>query len=169
MPEKDARITDQLQQVGRRLKQWRKVHPPRTRLPEEVWAAAVEVAGEEGIYATARALRLDYANLKRRVEEARSRVIAPARGTPITRATGRTRARTRKATVREAGSTDFVELLTGSIGATDCVIELEGGGGRMRIQMKLTTPQVMSLVRDWREDRPKDDNPILTLGKRGDA
>ena len=39
----------------------------------------------------------------------------------------------------------------------------------MRIQMKLTTPQVMSLVRDWREDRPRDDHPMLRLGKRGGA
>jgi len=62
-----------------------------------------------------------------------------------------------------------VELLAGSIGAADCVIELEGVGGRMRIQMKLTAPEVMSLVRDWREERPNNDHPILTLGKRGTA
>ena len=39
----------------------------------------------------------------------------------------------------------------------------------MRIQMKLTGPHVMSLVRDWRDDRQHDDHPILTLGKRGEA
>ena len=169
MPEKHGPIPKQLQQVGGRLKQWRKAHPPRTRLPEELWAAAVEVAGEEGIYLTARVLRLDYANLKRRVETAPSRVIAPTRATPTAGATVRSMPTRRKTTAREAAPTDFVELLTGSIAATDCVIELEGRGGRMRIQMKMTTPQVMSLVRDWRDDRQHDDHPILTMGKRGGA
>jgi len=41
----------------------------------------------------------------------------------------------RKTTASEAAPTDFVELLAGSI-AADRVIELEGQGGMMRIQMK---------------------------------
>lgn len=169
MPRKEAPISEELYQVGRRLTQWRKAHRARTRLPEELWAAAVGVAEEEGIYLTARVLRLDYANLKRRVEAAPTRVTGPTRATPNRRGTARTKPTTRKTTARGEAPTDFVELLAGSIAAAQCVIELEGGGGRMRIQMKLTGPEVMSLVRDWREDRPKDDHPILRMSKRGNA
>jgi hypothetical protein len=45
---------------------------------------------------------------------------------------------------------NFVELLAGSIG-TNCVVEVEGGGNRMRIQVKLSAAEVMSLVREWRD------------------
>jgi hypothetical protein len=44
-----------------------------------------------------------------------------------------------------------MELLANSVGA-DCLIEVEGAGGaRMRIRMKMSTPEVLSLVRDWRD------------------
>jgi hypothetical protein len=44
-----------------------------------------------------------------------------------------------------------MELLADSV-ADDCLIEVEGAGGaRMRIRMKMSTPEVLSLVRDWRE------------------
>jgi hypothetical protein len=44
-----------------------------------------------------------------------------------------------------------VELLADSI-ATDCLIELEGAGGsRMRIRLKMSPPEVVNLVRNWRE------------------
>ena len=135
MPEEHASLSKELDQVGRRLRQRRRAHPARARLPDEMWTAAVEVAGERGICATARTLRLDYANLKRRVETAPSRVIAPTRAIPTARATVRTMPTRRKTTAREAAPTDFVELLAGSI-AADRVIELEGQGGMMRIQMK---------------------------------
>ena len=167
MPRTIAPISDRLQQVVGRLKKWRKAHPPRTRLPEELWAAAVELAEAEGVYSTARALRLDYANLKRRVGETPTVRVSSRTARGI--ASHRTTSTTRERSAEGKAATDFVELLTGSIGATDCVIELEGRGGRMRIQMKLATPQVMSLVREWREDRARDDDPIWTLGKRGGA
>ena len=53
---------------------------------------------------------------------------------------------------KEANPTaSFVELLADSI-AADCLIEVEGtGGARLRIQMRMSAPEVLSLVRDWRE------------------
>src|SRR5882672_11151871 len=144
MREKDGPISNQMEQLGRRLEQWRDSHAVRRRLPEELWTEAVGVAGEEGIYRTARALRLDYANLKRRIEA----TDAKQTNAPGTSEQDRPRVkRRRKAATAKRGTapTEFVELLAGSI-AADCVIEVEGSGGKMRIQMKLTAPEVVSLV-----------------------
>jgi hypothetical protein len=49
--------------------------------------------------------------------------------------------------------TDFIELLN-PVGDSpaECLIELEGAsGGRMRIQMKVTPPEISRLIRAWRE------------------
>src|SRR5712691_11266352 len=89
MGQTDGPRSPQLQRLGRRLKQWRKGHAPRARLPEEGWAAAVALAGQEGLYRAARTLRLDDASLKQRVEAAAS-----------TRGTGPRASRSRTATLR---------------------------------------------------------------------
>jgi hypothetical protein len=150
MRKEEGQISKQLQQLGGRMEEWRKSHTARRRLPEELWEAAVGVARQEGIYRTARALRLDYANLKRRIETtAGKEAIAP----PTTQQAGRSVKRRRKvpgSVKRVTEPATFVELVAGAIGS-DCLIEVEGRGGRMRIQMKLTAPEVMNLVRDWRE------------------
>src|ERR1700736_4757030 len=104
MRQKATPIANELQELGRRLKLWRKAHAPRARLPEELWGAAVAVAGQEGLYRTAPTLHLDYASLKRRV-------AAPSKRATAARTRGR----------RETAPTAFVELLAGSI-ATDCLI-----------------------------------------------
>jgi hypothetical protein len=117
-------------------------------LPEELWTEAVALAPQEGIYRTARALRLDYANLKRRIEATDAKKTnAPSRPQQDQ---PRVKSRMKPSVKRGTAPTEFVELLAGTI-AADCVIEVEGRGGKMRIQMKLTAPEVVSLVRDWRE------------------
>jgi hypothetical protein len=52
-----------------RFERWRLRREGR-RIPEPLWAAAVELAGEFGLHPTARALRLNYYSLKKRVEAA---------------------------------------------------------------------------------------------------
>jgi hypothetical protein len=42
----------------------------RSPLPEEMWTAAVELARRHGLYRTARALPIDYANLRKRLKRA---------------------------------------------------------------------------------------------------
>jgi hypothetical protein len=130
MPQKNSPTFDSLQKLALRFQEWRKGHAPRSRLPEALWAAAVEVAGQRGLFRTARTLRLDYASLKKRVQ-------------------GRRRPAAQTATAPAA----FVELLApaGSLGA-DSLIELENArGSRMRIQMKLTAAEAATLMRAWRE------------------
>ena len=51
-----------------RFEKWRSKQKTRTRLPEPLWSAAVKLAQEYGVNRTARALRLDYNGLKRRME-----------------------------------------------------------------------------------------------------
>ncbi len=51
-----------------RIERWREHGVNRWRMPEELWAAAVFLARSHGIAPIARALRLDYGSLKKRVE-----------------------------------------------------------------------------------------------------
>lgn len=154
MAKNDRSISRELQNLSRRLIVWRSAHPPRMRLPEEFWREAVALAGREGIYRTAHALHVGYASLKKKVQ------AAPARSTPKSLISQSSRTHLSRIS-RGSKPTAFVELLAGSIGTdpnsdqpAECVIELEGaGGGRMRIQMKLTAPGVMDLIRDWRGER----------------
>ena len=63
-------IPELIVQLQRQLEQFRSSHPHRTRLPETLWAAAVDLARQHGLYSVARPLRLDYTGLKRRLSEA---------------------------------------------------------------------------------------------------
>ena len=161
MRKNDAPKSSELNQLARRLKEWRNAHPPRTRLPEQLWTSAVEIARREGIYRTARSLHLDYANLRRRVETASrspQRPLLPTSGKTSAAGGvegGNKRAATLAAAERRrrsrTASAAFVELVTDSIGG-ECVIELEGrGGGRMRIRTRMSMPEVMNLMRYWEE------------------
>ena len=51
-----------------RVERWREQGENRWRMPEDLWAAAVSLARSYGIAPIARALRLDYGSLKKRVE-----------------------------------------------------------------------------------------------------
>jgi hypothetical protein len=97
--------------VRQRLDQWRRTRAhPRSPIPQALWTNAVALAREQGLYQTARALRLDYGGLKEHVE------AADARG-----------GARRPAFVEFAGST-----LTD---VSPCVIELAGPSGTVRIRV----------------------------------
>ena len=94
------------------MERWRRTRPyPRAPIPDTIWAAAVGLVGQHGLYRTARRLRLDYATLKQHVEAA----DRPQRaGTP-------------------AG---FVELAAPHPSMGDgCVIELQGPRATVRLQL----------------------------------
>ena len=61
-----------------RLVEWRRSHPRRSRLPEEIWAAAVQLARRHGLYRTARTLPIDYAGLRKRLNGATAQPTAGA-------------------------------------------------------------------------------------------
>ena len=99
-------------------------------MPVALWAAALALAQEHGLYTTARALRVDYGSLKKRRDGAAAgRVPSPA----------------------------FVELpAVRPTGLGPCVIDLEAPqGGRMRIEVTgVTGADLVALTQvAWGRDR----------------
>ena len=119
-------IPHDIQKVNRRFERWRSAHTGRLPIPARLWSAAVEVAREHGVFHTAKILRLEYGKLKRMVESA-----APVK--------------------RAAAPAEFLELVSpvaAGLNLTECVIELEGPRGKMRIQWKgAAAPDLAGLSR----------------------
>jgi len=63
---KSAPILEPVAQLQRQLDQFRR-QSRRTKLPESLWQAAVELALQHGVYSVAHPLRLDYMGLKKRL------------------------------------------------------------------------------------------------------
>jgi hypothetical protein len=61
-------LPGRLEIVRRRFDRWRRTRKRRSRIPDSLWAMAVELADAYGIHPTARALRVDYYSLKKRAE-----------------------------------------------------------------------------------------------------
>ena len=123
-------LPESIERVQRRFERWRRLGKTkgRSRIPEALWRAAVELAGEHGTYKAARALRLDYQGLKSRLSEPTRNGLR--RGVP-------------------RGSA-FVELLPATVtDAAECVVELEDRrGSKMRIHLKGgAPPDLASLTR----------------------
>ena len=129
MNRKSTPIPAPIAQLQRQLDQFRSAQPRRTKLPESLWQAAVDLARQHGVYSVAHPLRLDYMRLKKRLG-----------GGPIRR--------------RKAVQPAFVELIAPHPAALEeCSIEFESSsGGKMRIQWKaVAPPDWASLLRAWRE------------------
>src|ERR1700735_1735660 len=62
-------IPEPIVQLQRQLDQFRGTQPRRTKLPESLWQAAVELARQHGVHSVAQPLRLDYMGLKKRLGE----------------------------------------------------------------------------------------------------
>ena len=122
-------IAEPIAELQRQLDQFRSTRLRRTKLPESLWQAAVDLARQHGVHSVAQPLRLDYMGLKKRLGE-------PSRQR------------------RKAPRPAFVELITPHPAAPEeCVIEFESSrGGKMRIQWKaLAPPDWASLLRAWRD------------------
>ncbi len=69
-----------VQRVRRRLERWRRTRTHvRAPIPPRIWAAAVALAREEGVYQIARALPISYGGLKQHLEAADRSAGADAR------------------------------------------------------------------------------------------
>src|SRR2546423_2564709 len=64
---RNTQIPEPIAQLQRQLEQFRSTQPRRTKLPESLWQAAVELARQHGVYSVAHPLRLDYMGLKKRL------------------------------------------------------------------------------------------------------
>jgi len=72
-------IPETIVQLQRQLDQFRSSQPRRTKLPEPLWQAAVELARQHVIYPVAHPLRLDYMQLKKRLGGIPSRRRKPTK------------------------------------------------------------------------------------------
>jgi len=108
-------VTTRLQRTRRRFTHWRSTRSRGTPIPEALWASAVELARDYGLYRTSRALRLDYNALKKRLESA-----------------------THHSSGGESSGPTFFELVPPSQAHfPECLIELENSqGAKMRIHLK---------------------------------
>ena len=67
MNRKSTPIPEPIAQLQRQLDQFRGTQSRRTKLPESLWQAAVELARQYGVYPVAHPLRLDYTRLKKQL------------------------------------------------------------------------------------------------------
>jgi hypothetical protein len=116
-----------------RFEEFRNAHAKRTRLPEELWRAAAEIAQKHGLNVVARSLGLDTNSLKKWMGHRGNR--QPAK---------------RKGTKRRVNTPGFVELFAPvSSAASSCVLEVESSqGGKLRLEWKgVTSGEVAQLIR----------------------
>jgi len=59
-----------VKRLQERIEHWRRTRPHRTAMPTELWSEAASLAEKEGAYVVARALRINFEGLKRRMAEA---------------------------------------------------------------------------------------------------
>ena len=101
-----------LEEAKARFEEWRNSRSGKSRIPAELWSSAVEVARKEGVSRTSTELRVEWNELKRRVATAGAQRRRPA-------------------------SPAFVELLAPPAESIpECMIELEGRRGKLRIHVK---------------------------------
>jgi len=107
-----------LEHLRQQLQDWRTGRKLGERIPAPLWAAAVDAAREQGLHRVATRLNLDYAGLKRRVEDGGA---TPPRGEVAPR---------------------FVELFAPSAsaastaGRAECVVEMGNAqGAKMRVEL----------------------------------
>ena len=115
---KQYEIPADLKAAQERFTEWRGSHAGRKAIPATLWKLASDLASDHGVCRTAQALRLDYTKLKHQMLTATPAAKAPS-----------------------ARPATFVELTApASLHACECVIEVEGPRGRMRIEWKGSAP-----------------------------
>jgi len=106
------RSTVSLKEVKARFADWRRNRKGKAPIPDELWAAAAEVARTEGVSRTSTELSVEWNHLKRRMAAASGASSKPA-------------------------PPRFVELVAPrGESLPECVIELEGRRAKLRIQLK---------------------------------
>lgn len=137
-----VRASEQLIEARRCVDRWRRERTSRKEtIPDHVWGAAAEAARVDGVWATSRALRLEFNRLKERVLATTSgKAIAGGR---------RAGAVERRLAPKAAAAATFVEVAleprpeTGAAGKA--VIELTGRHGD-RLRIEVAGPTVVDVV-----------------------
>jgi hypothetical protein len=113
----ESEVPIAMRKVSRRLERWRSTRKGGARIPESVWAAAGALAREHGVNRVSQVLHLEFNQLKRMAESG-----------------GRVAKK-----IHAAQPPAFVELMAAQTASVrECVIELEGHRGKLRIELKGT-------------------------------
>jgi hypothetical protein len=140
MTQGSASHREDVEQLVRRFAEFRSTHAVRSRLPEELWAAAAKLARRDGIEATALALDVDRPSLQKWTD----------RFEPGAQPRARRRVRQRRAGRTVSAAPAFVELLAQTAGAApSCLVEVESQrGAKMRLELKgIPTSTLAELIR----------------------
>jgi hypothetical protein len=124
-----------LEGVRRRFERWRETRKNHSRIPDSLWASAAVMADTYGMSRTAHVLRVNYDALKKHVQQR----MATAAGS-----------------LEAESSPSFVELTSfASAGSCECLLELENGGAKMRIQVKsIAMPDLAALSQSFWNRQP---------------
>jgi hypothetical protein len=141
MTQRSASYREDVEQLGRRFSEFRNTHPVRSRLPEELWAAAAKLTRRDGIEATALALGVDRPSLQKWTDRFEPGAQVKVRKARRQRQAGRT----------ASAAPAFVELLAQTTGATlhsretSCVVEVESPQrGKLRLELKAISTSVLA-------------------------
>lgn len=120
-----------LEEVRHGFEMWRKDRRTRGPIPEDLWRAAVEQCESHSVYKVSRALRVNFTDLRSRVEKVRERAVSA--GEPI----------------------GFVELDIGArILPFDYVVEMESSNGsKMRMYSQKGIDSVELSRAFWRQGK----------------
>jgi hypothetical protein len=102
--------------VRNQFEAWRKRRRCRTRIPEALWQAAVDLCREHSICEVSQALRLNYNDLKDRVQRSKDRGLVIGQGPDL----------------------NFVKLdFEAPITRSECLVEMESpNGAKMRMSFR---------------------------------
>lgn len=114
-PAINEHVVAQLEAVRREFDTWRQSRTSRSRIPENLWMLAANLARECGVFRTARQLHIDYSALKNRLNSMETRIV---RSTPA--------------------RIGFVEVVPSpAAGFSECTVEIERRKGtKIKIHLK---------------------------------
>ena len=119
-------VPAEIEEAQLQFENWRRERKRGQRIPQNLWATAVELVKQHGVWPTARALNLDHNGLKRRVRSGED----------------------------EEKSGGFVELISQGAMLCTCTVEMEDArGARMRIELKGAAADVTALSRTFWSER----------------
>jgi hypothetical protein len=123
MRRRRAVLPQEVKELRTRIERWRRTRKKRSAMSEELWNEAALLARAHGLYRISSALRLNYENLKKRVEVA--------------------------AEDRREGNSGFVEMegaqLVGAFDSARTVLELFGSDG-VKLVVRLSGREELDVV-----------------------
>ena len=127
MSERPAdQVPAKIEEAQEQFENWRRERKRGERIPADLWATAVELAKQRGVWPIAKALGLDHSQLKRRAGNDEE----------------------------DEKSDAFVELIPQGAMLYSCIVEMEDGrGARMRVELKGAAADVTALSRTFWSER----------------